>query len=40
MAPSFLGHPLYSEQRFNNLKVGVNGVIGTDRKSEESFLHK
>lgn len=40
MASGFFGHPLYSDQRFNHLKVGVNGVIGTDRKSEESFLHK
>ncbi|XP_023772866.1 GRAS family protein RAD1 [Lactuca sativa] len=37
MASGFFGHPLYSDQRFNHLKVGVNGVIGTKRKSEESF---
>nr|GEW39936.1 DELLA protein RGL1-like [Tanacetum cinerariifolium] len=43
MTPCFFTHPLSSDQRWNHLKVGVNGVdprfelSGTKRKVEESF---
>ncbi|KAK9066426.1 hypothetical protein SSX86_013748 [Deinandra increscens subsp. villosa] len=43
MSPHFLTHPLSSDQRWNHLKAGVNGVdprfklYGTKRKAEGSF---